>query len=65
VVGLSSTVTWIPVSQACRILRVSRQRVYQLINAGELVGRKLENTWLVSQFSVNDRKERLSAERMS
>lgn len=46
---------WIPVGVAKWMLRVSRQRVYQLIQAGALVAQKANGTVLVSQRSVEAR----------
>jgi len=47
--------SWIPVSQAARRLKVSRQRVYQLLELGLISGRKVDRTWLVSSRSVDSR----------
>lgn len=47
--------SWIPVSQAAKLLRVTRQRVYQLIELGLVHGRKVDRTWLVSSRSVESR----------
>lgn len=46
---------WIPVSVARTLLMVSRQRVYQLIEAGALVAQNANGTVLVSQRSVEAR----------
>ena len=54
---------WLPVSSAAMALRVSRQRVYQLINQGALVARKINGTWLVSAPSIDARIALLQAER--
>lgn len=48
-------VKWIPVCQAGKMLRVTRQRVYQLIDAGSLVSMKINNTVLVSHRAVEAR----------
>ncbi len=47
--------SWIPVSQAARRLKVTRQRVYQLLEQGLVHGRKMGTTWLVSSRSVDSR----------
>jgi len=47
--------SWIPVSQAARRLKVSRQRAYQLLDLGLIHGRKVGSTWLVSSRSVDAR----------
>ena len=47
--------SWVPVSEAALLLRVSRQRVYQLIDGGQIVARKHNSTWLVSQSSIDQR----------
>ena len=54
--------SWIPVSGAARLLKVSRQRVYQLIAAGAIVARQVDRTWLVSYRSVESRIELLRSE---
>lgn len=46
---------WIPVSAAAKLLLVSRQRVYQLIDAGALVAQSVDGTVLVSQRSIEAR----------
>lgn len=43
---------WVPVSRAAKVLKVSRQRVYQLIGDGALSARKVDRTWLVSGRSI-------------
>jgi len=52
---VSSEMRWIPVRSAARLLGVSPQRVYVLIDRGQVVGRKMASTWLVSWQSVRDR----------
>ena len=54
--------SWIPVSGAGELLKVSRQRVYQLIQSGAIVARKVGGTWLVSHRSVEARVALLLAE---
>ena len=49
-------VKWIPVSAARKMLGVSRQRVYQLIEHGVLLSMKVDNTILVSHKSVVSRQ---------
>lgn len=44
-----------PASEAARRLRVHESRVRQLIEAGELPGRKVANRWLVSSDAVERR----------
>ena len=56
-------VRWIPVTEAAGVLRVTRQRVYQLIGAGALVSMKVGSTVLVSMRSVEGRVALLLAER--
>lgn len=55
-------VKWIPTSVARMQLRVSRQRVYQLLKAGLLVGIQMNGTVLISQRSVDARIALLEAE---
>lgn len=45
-------VAWIPVATAAKLLKVSRQRVYALIESGRLSSKTLDQTVLVSQESV-------------
>ncbi len=54
--------SWIPVSGAARLLKVSPQRVYQLIAAGAIVARQCDRTWLVNYRSVESRIAVLAAE---
>jgi len=54
--------SWIPVSGAAELLKVSRQRVYQLIQSGAIVARQVGRTWLVSHRSVESRIALLLAE---
>ena len=54
--------SWIPVSQACKRLKVTRQRVYQLLEEGLVHGRKVDRTWLVSSRSVESRRALLLTE---
>jgi hypothetical protein len=54
--------TWIPVAAAAKVLKVSRQRVYQLLALGLISGRKVERTWLVSARSVAARLSLLREE---
>lgn len=55
-------IRWVSVWTAARILGVSRQRVYQLIDAGALVGLKDANTVLVSARTAEARKLLLERE---
>lgn len=54
--------SWIPVSQAARRLKVTRQRVYQLLELGLIHGRKVDRTWLCSSRSVDSRVALLLSE---
>jgi len=56
------TTSWISVTLAASKLRVSRQRVYQLLGTGALVGRRSAQTWLVAQRSVEARIALLRSE---
>lgn len=49
-------------SAAAEKLKISPQRVGQLIRSGGLVGRKSAHTWLVSTRSVDARVELLLSE---
>lgn len=55
-------VRWVPVGCAGRDLKVSRQRIYQLIESGALVSCKLDGTVLVSQRSIEARAALLDQE---
>ena len=54
--------SWVPVSVAAMMLQVTRQRVYQLIDAGLVVAHKQNSTWLISQGSIDARISHLAAE---
>lgn len=54
--------SWVSVTAAAGQLKVSRQRVYQLIKSGGVNGRRSGRTWLVSQRSVTARVELLRSE---
>ena len=49
-------------SVAAMMLQVTRQRVYQLIDAGLVVAHKQNSTWLISQGSIDARISHLAAE---
>jgi len=55
-------VRWVPVSVAAKSLRVTRQRVYQLIRQGALVSVKANCSVLVSMRSVDARNALLEQE---
>ncbi len=46
---------WIPVGVATEMLRVSRQRVYQLLESGALQGQQIGGHWLISTRSIQSR----------
>lgn len=48
----------IDVAEAAELLDVSRQRVHQLIQSGQLEGRKIGKTWYVYKSSVEERLAR-------
>ena len=52
---MEGTVAWVPVRTAAHMLGVSRQRVYQLLDDGKLMGRDIDGTILVSQRSIEGR----------
>lgn len=56
-------VRWVSVSTVAKMLGISRQRVYQLIEAGGLVSVKDSNTVLVSFRSVEARGALLDREK--
>jgi len=53
---------WIPAREAAMRLKVTHQRVYQLLRDGLINGRKIGSTWLVSQRSVEARIALLRSE---
>jgi excisionase family DNA binding protein len=53
---------WLPVSAAAKRLRVSRQRVYQLLRDGLITGTRVDRTWFVSTRSVEARVALLRSE---
>lgn len=46
---------WIPASRAAKLLKVSRQRIYQLLRDGLISGQQVDRTWLISARSVDAR----------
>lgn len=53
---------WCTMATACRMLGVSRTRVYQLLQEGKLVGRFEDKRWLISRRSLLDRIGQLRLE---
>jgi len=53
--SIADRLAYVPVATACRMLRVSRQRVYQLLDAGRLSGHQVDGTWMVLLRSVQAR----------
>ena len=60
--SIESATSWVPVSAAAELLRVSRSRVYQLIGAGSIVAVRVDRTWLINRRSVDSRIAMLRAE---
>jgi excisionase family DNA binding protein len=56
---MSKPDTYVTVMEAARLLHISRTRVYQLVEAGKLRGRK--KVPAVSRISLADVEARLSA----
>jgi len=56
---------WVPTSTACKMLRVSKQRIYQLEKAGCIIGRVQDGTWLWSVRSIEARIALLQLEGLS
>jgi len=52
----------VPTPTACKMLRVSKQRVYQLEKAGCIIGRVQDGTWLWSVRSIEARMALLLSE---
>lgn len=50
-----SKFNWIPARSAAKMLGISRQRVYQLINEGKLAAAVLDGTYFVSRATVETR----------
>lgn len=48
-------IRWVPTAVARRMLGVSRQRVYQLVQCGRLAGARIDGVLLVSSASLEDR----------
>lgn len=57
-------VNWVPVKTATAMLGVTRQAVKKLIDRGELAGRQLNGTWLVSAASIQRRLEKVGQRRL-
>jgi hypothetical protein len=53
--GALSEVKWVPVATAAKALKVSRQRVYKLVELGYLTAQDLDGHKLISLRSVHDR----------
>jgi hypothetical protein len=50
-----SAVRWVPTAVARRMLRVSKQRVYQLVKEGKLASCRLDGVLMISSRSIQDR----------
>lgn len=48
------------VAETAEMLDVSRQRVHQLLQAGQLDGRKVGKTWYVYRYSIDNRMAKTS-----
>ncbi len=48
-------IEYVPVRSAATMLRVSVQRVHQLIGRDRLIARRIDRTWLVSMRSIKQR----------
>lgn len=57
------SVKWVPVGVARRTLLVSRQRIYQLVQAGRLAAIRVDGQMMISSASITDRRDRLADER--
>jgi len=60
--SIETVTSWLPVSAAAELLRVSRSRVYQLIEAGSVTAVRVDRTWLINRRSVDSRIAMLRAE---
>jgi hypothetical protein len=60
--NLGSLPAWVPTPTAAKMLRVSKQRVYQLEAAGAIIGRRQDGTWLWSVRSLEARIALLRSE---
>ena len=49
----TSTVDWVPVSVAVKLLEISRQAVYGLCRCGVLQSQRVEKTVLISTWSID------------
>lgn len=56
------SVKWVPIVVARKTLRVSRQRVYQLIKAGRLAAIRVDGQLMVSSASIMDRRLRMMSD---
>jgi hypothetical protein len=52
-------VRWVPAATAARILKVSRQRIYQLVHTEQLVGQLVDGHVLILLESVHRREKEL------
>ena len=51
----SDEIQWISVAEAAEILGVHRNRVLQLVNAGDIDGQKIGHRWNIDKASVETR----------
>lgn len=56
----SDSTPWIVTATACRLLGISRQRLYQLQSEGKLVGRQMDSRWVWNRNSVEARAGQLA-----
>lgn len=54
--------SFVPTMTAARMLKVSKQRVYQLIKEGAIVAQQCDGTWMVNVRSIQARIALLAAE---
>lgn len=46
---------FVPVRTACKMLKVTKQRIYQLLKEGKINGHQSDGTWLISVVSIQSR----------
>lgn len=52
-----SGLRWVPTAVARRQLGVSRQRIYQLVQAGRLASCRVDGVLMISSVSLEERRE--------
>ena len=52
--SIQITSAWLTFKEACEYARVGHHTIRQLLNDGELTGRRVGRKWIVSRQSIDD-----------